>query len=125
MDHEIGRPVPRGEDHRLLTGGGRYTDDLPFPGETFVAFLRSPRAHARIRRMNTESSRAAPSVCEVFTGGELAVRNPRTMVCEAEITGASGEPLFKPRQTILATDAVRYVGEPIAMVLAATPNQVR
>jgi carbon-monoxide dehydrogenase large subunit len=75
--------------------------------------------------VNTAVARAAPGVCAVFTGDELAARNPRTMVCEAEIPGAGGKPLFKPRQTILATDAVRYVGEPIAMVIAATLNQAR
>jgi len=64
----IGQPVPRTEDPRLLTGGGRYMDDNTLPRETRAFILRSPFAHAKIRSMDVSAAKAAPGVIEVLTG---------------------------------------------------------
>src|SRR3954453_19325840 len=68
----IGQPLPRLEDVRLLTGSGRYTDDVHFENETYAAFVRSPHAHARVLRIDCSSARAAEGVLTVLTAAEYA-----------------------------------------------------
>ncbi len=68
----IGARVERREDERFITGRGRYTDDIAVPRTAHAAFVRSPYAHARIRRIDTAAARAAPGVVLVMTGEELA-----------------------------------------------------
>ncbi|MGH2690845.1 MAG: hypothetical protein ACRDKW_18845, partial [Actinomycetota bacterium] len=67
----IGTPRRRVEDRPLLTGAGRYTDDIALPGTLHVYFLRSPHAHARVARLDVEAARRAPGVVEVATGAEV------------------------------------------------------
>jgi carbon-monoxide dehydrogenase large subunit len=71
-DYAIGRSVPRFEDVRLVRGGGRYVDDVVLPGMAFGHVLRSPHAHARIRRIDTAKAKAAPGVLAVLTGADWA-----------------------------------------------------
>ena len=68
----IGARVPRKEDYRFLTGAGQYTDDVAFAGQTHAAFVRSPHAHANIRKVSTDKAKRAPGVVGVFTGADLA-----------------------------------------------------
>jgi carbon-monoxide dehydrogenase large subunit len=121
----IGQPVRRKEDVRLLTGKGRFTDDINLEGQVFACFLRSPHAHARIVRIDASSVRDEPGVIAVVTGADLAAANLGTLVCEAEFKDRQGKPMFKPLRRVLPTDRVRFVGEPLAMVLAETLEQAR
>jgi carbon-monoxide dehydrogenase large subunit len=111
----IGRPVERVEDLRLLRGRGEFADDLHVPGMLHAAFLRSPSAHAAIRGIDASAARRMPGVHAVYTaadftrGGELP-RIPMRLVRLAEL-GAYEQP-------VMAKDTVRYVGEPVAMVIA-------
>ncbi len=121
----IGEPIRRKEDYRLLTGAGCYTDDLNFAEQLFVAFLRSPHAHARIVAIDAAEAEVAAGVVAIFTGRHLAVDKVGTIICEAELKDAAGRAMFKPVRPVFPTDRVRFVGEPIAMVVAASYEQAR
>ena len=108
----IGASVKRTEDPRILTGHGHYVDDVQLPGMLHAAFLRSPYAHARITGIDVSAARAVPGVVAVFTGEDIAaLTNP--MMLQGEIPGFK-TPMFRP----LATDKVRFVGDPVALVVA-------
>jgi aerobic carbon-monoxide dehydrogenase large subunit len=68
----IGKPILRKEDARLLTGGGCYSDDVNLPGQAYACFVRSPHAHAHIRRIDTTAALAAAGVIAVLTGADAA-----------------------------------------------------
>lgn len=109
----IGAPITRREDIRFITGTGTYADDIKLPGMLHAAILRSPRAHARIRAIDTTGAERIPGVVWIFTLrdiGELAVPVPMRMY---KIAG-----LERYLQPILAQNKVRYVGEPIAVAIA-------
>jgi carbon-monoxide dehydrogenase large subunit len=109
----IGRPHPRQEDPRLLTGGGSYGSDLRLPDMVELAFVRSPHAHARIEAIHTQRAQARPGVIGVYTAANLdEVMQPAPgMIWTQDARVAAPTPL--------ATDIVRYVGEPVAVVVAA------
>ena len=109
----------RREDARLLKGDGRYTADWNFPGQLYGAFLRSDRAHARIVRLDTAAARAMPGVAAVFIGEDL--KHYKTPPPQVKYPGRGGLHLKVPQRPILARDHVRYVGEEIALVVAASP----
>lgn len=117
----IGQSVPRSEDPRLLRGGGRYTDDVAPEGALVARFLRSDRAHGVIRRLETAAARALPGVRLVLTAADLAGHLYRDLPSSVVLEGVDGEPMIVPPHPSLATDRVRYVGQPIAMVVAETP----
>jgi carbon-monoxide dehydrogenase large subunit len=119
----IGQPVRRKEDARLLTGRGTYTDDIDLPGQAHAAILRSPHAHARILSMDTAAARAAPGVLAVLTGAEAEADELGHMPVMVEVPGVDGKPLFAPPRRVLQTDRVRFVGDPVAMVVAETREQ--
>ena len=118
MKFGIGQSVPRTEDPRLVTGAGRFTDDVDLPGQLHAAFLRSPHAHGVIRRLDVSAALAARGVHAVLTAEDLHELGP--LPCRARITGADGEPAFIPERPVLARDRVRFVGEPLAAVIAET-----
>jgi carbon-monoxide dehydrogenase large subunit len=108
----IGRSLPRREDYRFLTGHGRYLDDLEIPGALSACFVRSPHAHARIRRIDTEAARGAPGVVAVVTGRELAEwTTPLRLAPPIEGLHPTG-------MTTLPIDKVRFQGDPVACVVA-------
>lgn len=121
----IGQPVRRKEDVRLLTGKGRFTDDINLEGQVFACFLRSPHAHAKIVRIDASSVREEPGIIGVVTGADLAAEDLGTLICEAEFKDRQGKPMFKPLRRVLPTDRVRFVGEALAMVIAETLEQAR
>lgn len=123
--HQIGKPVRRKEDYRLLTGAGRYTDDFNFAGQLFVAFLRSPYAHARIGAIDVVEAERAAGVAAIFTGKDLVADRVGTIICEAELKDAAGRAMFKPPRPVFPTDRVRFGGEPIALVIAESYAQAR
>ena len=115
--------VGRREDARLLKGEGRYTADWNFPGQLYGAFLRSDRAHARITSIDTSAARAMPGVSAVFTGEDL--KHFKTPPPQVKYPGRGGVHLKVPERPILARERVRYVGQEVALVVAATPAQAQ
>src|SRR6516225_10733460 len=111
----IGSPVERIEDFRFLTGRGQYVDDLAFQGMLHAVIVRSPRAHGRIRGVDKRAALARPGVHAVITAEDIGASIP-TIPLRQEAS-----PEFKPfEQPVIAHGKVRYVGEPIAVILAAT-----
>jgi carbon-monoxide dehydrogenase large subunit len=119
----IGQSVRRKEDYRFLTGSGQYTDDVNPAHHTHAYFLRSPHAHAKIRKIDTAKAKAAPGVVAVYTGEDLAGVNG--LPCGWLITGTDGQPMKEPPHWVLAKGKVCYVGDPVAMVIAETPDQAK
>jgi len=118
----IGQPVRRKEDVRLLTGRGTYTDDMNRPGQVHAVVLRSPHAHARIISMDVSEARAAPGVVAVLTGHDAMADGVGALPVQVEVPGKD-KPLFAPTRHILQTKRVRYVGDPVALVVAETRDQ--
>lgn len=110
----------RREDVRLVTGRGHYTADKDFAGQAAAKFVRSDRAHAKIVRIETESTRAIPGVLGVFTGADLVAAGWKGLPAMAFFKGVGGSALRVPFRTGLAHKLVRFVGEPIAVIVAET-----
>ncbi len=119
----IGQAVTRFEDRRLLQGGGRYLDDVNLPGQLAAVVVRSVHAHARIRALDVEAARKAPGVVAVFTGADLARDGLGTMQMTLKRKRPDGSPMFAPPHRGLAQGRVRYVGDPVALVVAETRGQ--
>ena len=111
----IGRSVPRLEDRPLLTGRGRFAADISFPGQWHMRLVRSPVALGRIRGIDTAAALRFPGVHAIWTHADIAHIPPIGF----RLTGLTA--LEPYRQTVLAKDVVRYVGEPVAAVFAADP----
>jgi len=120
MKFGVGQPVRRLEDPRLLTGRGRYVDDIALPGTLIGHVLRSPVAHGRIVALDVEAARAAPGVHLVLTADDLGDMPP--ISSRFPITGRDGQPVDPPTLPRLATDRVRFVGQPVAWIVAESRN---
>ncbi len=128
---KIGQPFLRNEDQRLLTGQGRYTDDIPVPGAAHAVILRSPHAHAEIISIDSAYATAMPGVIAVLTGADWRADGMNPMIHIAVPTGdgalgMTGEDwsrVFLGRHYPLAFERVRYVGDGVAMVIAETAPQ--
>lgn len=120
----IGQPVPRTEDPVLLRGEGRYTDDLHEAGQAYGVMVRSPVAHGTLGPLDLGAARSMPGVLAIVTQAELEAGGIGRMAAP-QATGRGGASIRKPPQTPLATTRVRYVGEPIAMVVAETQAAAR
>src|SRR5690242_13482974 len=124
----IGRPMPRFEDLRLVRGAGRYSDDISVPGQAYAAFVRSPHAHATIKRVDTTAARAMPGVIAVLTGADYAADGLKGALQRANPAGAidikvrafapDKRPVLEEQQYPLPADRVRYPGEAVAVVVA-------
>ena len=121
----IGQPVPRIEDPKLLRGEGRYTDDINVAGQLYAVIVRSRYAHGRIRGIETEAARAMPGVAGAFTGADLIAAGFQNVPPLMPAKNRDGSPMQTPPQTPLTVDKVRYVGDPVAWVVAETPKQAR
>jgi carbon-monoxide dehydrogenase large subunit len=121
----IGQPVPRAEDPVLLTGQGRYTDDIALPGQVWCVMVRSPYAHGVIRGIGTEAARAMPGVLGVWTGADLVAAGYGPMKCGMPLKNRDGSPLRSTLRHPLATDKVRFVGDPVAFVVAGTRAEAK
>ena len=125
----VGQPVRRNEDPRLLTGRGKFNDDLPRDGEAMSYVLRSPHAHADIKSIDTSRAKAMPGVLEILTGQDLADDGigafPGPPPFFAALTKPDGSPLVYPPQYALTSDRARFVGDPVAFVVAETLEQAR
>ena len=119
-----GQAVKRLEDEALLKGQGRYTDDLGELGDGVLVFVRSPHAHAAIQGVDAEAARAMPGVRGVITGADLAGAPPLPTGSPA-FKRADGGDCASPVRRALAHEAVRYVGEAVAAVVADTLQQAK
>ena len=114
----IGQSVSRFEDPRLLRGEGRYVNDLNLPGQAHLVYLRSPHAHARIVSIDAAAARAAPGVVGVFTVEDLERDGVGTTAPSIQRKRPDGSPAFWRAHPGLARGKVRYVGDPVAVVIA-------
>jgi carbon-monoxide dehydrogenase large subunit len=121
----IGEPVRREEDLRLLKGSGRYVDDVRAANEARGYVLRSPHAHARIAAIDTRRAAHATGVLAALTGEDLRRRGLGTLMPGVRRRRRDGAPAFVCPQPLLAQDRVRYVGDPVAFVVAKTLNQAK
>jgi carbon-monoxide dehydrogenase large subunit len=118
MKFGIGQAITRIEDERLLTGRGQYVDDLSFPNESFLVFVRSPHAHAHVMSIDVAAARSQPGVLAALTGTDLAADGVGAFPINPSLKNAAGKPMSAPPYTPLATDVVRYVGQAVAAVVA-------
>src|SRR5262245_39617831 len=114
----IGKPVTRFEDRRLRRGEGRFQNDVNLPGQAHAVIVRSVHAHADIRSIDTVAARRAPGVVAVFTAEDLSKDNLGTMWMTLNRKRPDGSPMFAPPHRGLAVGRVRYVGDPVAIVIA-------
>jgi carbon-monoxide dehydrogenase large subunit len=121
----VGQPVHRKEDPRLVSGRGRYADDVDLPGQAFARVLRSHHPHGRIRAMDVRPALALPGVLAVYTQADFARAGYGAILCKLPLRNADGSPLFAPPRPILAEGRVRYVGEPLAVVVALDAHGAR
>ena len=116
----IGQPVRRSEDPVLIRGEGRYSDDVNLPGQYYAIMVRSPLAHAHIRGINTQAALAMPDVVAIYTAKDLQPMGYGEIRCALPITNKDGSPMRGNGRPALASDKVRYVGDPLALVVAKT-----
>jgi len=118
----IGVPLRRVEDIRFLTGQGRYVSDIECAGALHAVFVRSVHAHAHIRNIDKDEALSLPGVVAVFTGDDMRADSVGPMRAMWAIKGPDGTPMAEPDRFALARGTVRHVGEPVAVVIAETPN---
>src|SRR5262247_3872270 len=129
----VGKPVRQREDSRLVTGAGCYTDDVNLPGQAYAAMVRSPHAHARIVSIDTAAALASSGVLAVLTGADLVADGLKAMSHrpvptnphEVPLKSPDGSPFFVSDPLPLPVDRARFVGEPVAMVVAETALAAR
>ncbi len=120
-----GQKVRRVEDQALLEGAGQFTDDFAPSGVTHLVFLRSPHAHAKILSVDTAPALAIPGVIAVITGADLLAAGVKPLVTAMPFKRPDGSALAAPPRPVLAQEMVRFVGEPVAAVIAETPAAAR
>ena len=121
----VGQPVRRKEDDTLVRGKGKYTDDFNLPGQAYAWIVRSTHAHGIIRGIDTSAAKTMPGALGVWTGADLAAANYGPYTCGLPLKSRDGTPLLQTNRTALMTDKVRYVGDPVAFVVAETLAQAR
>ena len=121
----IGARVARKEDKRFITGAGRYVEDMVVPGMKHATFVRSPYAHAEIRKIDVKRAKAMPGVIGVLTGKELKADGIGNLICGWMIHSKDGSPMKMGAWSPLAVDRVRYVGDAVVIVVADTKGQAR
>ncbi|MBV9151046.1 MAG: xanthine dehydrogenase family protein molybdopterin-binding subunit, partial [Alphaproteobacteria bacterium] len=128
----IGQPVRRREDLRLLTGKGRYSDDVALPGQAYAVMVRSPHAHALIRRTETAAARDMPSVLAVLTQEDVKADglNPlphtaNTHPADISIQNRDGSPIVRPQHDSIVGPEVCHIGEIVACVVAESVAQAK
>src|SRR5258707_1305296 len=125
MKFGIGQPVKRYEDLHLLTGKGRYTDDIALPGMAAAAVLRSPMAHARLGKVDATAARRLPGVLLILTGEDIVADGIGNIPCAHPLVSRDGRPRHDTPRPVLAIGKVRHVGQPVALVVAETLNAAR
>ncbi len=121
----IGVSVRRVEDFRFLTGRGNYTDDINRPNQLHAHILRSPHAHAKIKKIDASKALKAPGVAAVFTGADIEKDQIGGLPCGWLVTDRNGQPMVEPPHPVLVADRTRHVGDQVAVVIAETRAQAR
>jgi aerobic carbon-monoxide dehydrogenase large subunit len=125
MKFGVGQPVPRKEDPTLLRGQGRYTDDINLAGQAHAVMVRSRIAHGVLNGIDANAARALPGVLAVLTHDDLENAGFGPLKCPMNIPDRDGKPMKTPPRPCLAKDRVRFVGEPVACVVAETAIQAK
>ena len=119
----VGQSARRLEDPHLVQGLGRYSDDVSLPRQAYGIVVRSPHAHARIRRVDVKKALAAPGVLAVLTGADLTADGIGDLPTDKNRKRRDGSPAFPTPRPALARGRVRHVGDPVAFVVAETPAE--
>ena len=119
----VGQPVRRSEDPKLVRGEGCYTDDLSRAGQAYAVMVRSRDAHGTIRSIDTAAAKAMPGVLAVCTAADLSAYGP--LKCNLPLKNRDGSPMRYTPRPALAGDKVRFVGDPVACVIAETVAQAK
>src|SRR4249920_3009322 len=125
MRFGIGQPVTRKEDPRFLTGSGRYVADIDLARQAYAVFLYSPHAHARIRAIDTSAAAQVAGIYAVLTGHDWTADGLGTLDPEMMPEDMGGPKGYRTKRPPLAIDRVRYVGERVAVVIAASEALAR
>ena len=119
----VGQPVRRSDDPKLVRGEGCYTDDLSRPGQAYAVMVRSRDAHGVIRSVSTAGAKAMPGVLAVYTAADLSAYGP--LKCNLPLKNRDGSPIRYTPRPALTGDKVRFVGDPVACVIAETVAQAK
>jgi carbon-monoxide dehydrogenase large subunit len=119
----IGQTATRYEDDRLLSGEGRYVEDVYIEGQCYAAFVRSPHAHAKITSIDTADASSLPGVLAIYTVADLKAEGIGDIPCMAPASNKDGSNCIMPPRPALAEDRVRYVGDAVAVVIAENRSQ--
>ena len=125
MKFGVGQPVRRFEDPALITGTGRYTDDLKFENMAHAVVVRAQVAHANVRRIDATAARAMPGVLLVLTGSDVNADGLGDLPCSVPLNSRDGSPRFDTPRPVLAIGKVRHVGQPVALVVAESLLQAQ
>jgi carbon-monoxide dehydrogenase large subunit len=125
MKFGIGQPMRRHEDLRLITGQGRYTDDIILPRMAHAFVLRSPLAHAQLKRIDAAAAWRMSGVLFVATGADVRADSLGDVPCMVPLVSRDGKPRHDTPRPVLALSRVRHVGEPVALVVAETLTAAR
>ncbi|HEV2153025.1 xanthine dehydrogenase family protein molybdopterin-binding subunit [Bradyrhizobium sp.] len=121
----IGARVVRKEDKRFITGKGRYVDDIKLQGMTHAHFIRSPHAHAKVKKIDASAALNMPGVVAVLTGQQLVDDKVGNLICGWAITSKDGSPMKMGAWPAMAPETVRFVGQAVAVVIADSKNLAR
>jgi aerobic carbon-monoxide dehydrogenase large subunit len=121
----LGVPVRRKEDFRFITGKGQYTDDINRPGQSYIHFVRSPHAHAKIKNIDARTAAGMPGVLAILTGAQFAADKIGNLICGWMIHSKDGSPMKMAAHPAIASDKACFVGDPVAVVVAETLAQAR
>ena len=121
----VGQPVPRTEDPVLVQGRGRYADDINLTGQAYAAIVRSRHAHGLIKGIDAAAARGVPGVLAIVTAAELQAAGYGPLKCLPPLKNRDGTAMHKPPRPALAVDKVRFVGDPVACVIAETALQAK
>src|SRR5258708_4612309 len=125
MKFGMGQPVPRQEDPTLLKGQGRYSDDVQLPNTAHAVMVRSQIAHGIIRGIDIAEAKKMPGVLGVWTGADLNAAGYGPLKTLIPVPNRDGSPMKTPTRHSLATDKVRFVGDPVAFVVAETLGEAK
>ena len=121
----VGQPVSRTEDPKLLRGEGSYTDDLNFEGQAYAVMVRSRHAHGVLRGIGTDAAKAMPGVLGVYTGADLDRAGYGPLRCMMPLKSRDGSMMLQPQRLSLAQGKVRFVGDPVAFVVARSVAEAK
>ncbi|MBS1545365.1 MAG: xanthine dehydrogenase family protein molybdopterin-binding subunit, partial [Bacteroidetes bacterium] len=119
----IGKSIKRVEDKRFITGKANYTDDIVLPGMTYGAFVRSPYANAKVKKVDISKAKSMPGVVAIYTGADVAAVNG--VPCGWQVNFKNGATMKEPKHPLLVADRTKHVGDPVAFVIAESRAEAK